>query len=170
MRPRYYLLVVSDREPLGWILSQQRTAFPAHRSRAADQLQVGDRLVVYTTRGCFHNPTRDRGRVVAEAELTTKALTLVPPVRFGEREFTRGCGLKIDRVAPLDSGPILADLAGQLHSFPASWATHIRRTLVPLGERDFALLREALAGVTVPRREALQGYLDRANKAKSHRC
>ncbi|MEU1907441.1 hypothetical protein [Streptomyces hygroscopicus] len=170
MDRRYYLLVVSDRVPLGWILSQQRTAFPAHRSRVADQLQVGDKLVVYTTRGCFHNPTRDRGRVVAEAELTTKALTLVPPVRFGEREFTRGCGLRIDRVAPLDSGPILADLAGQLHGFPTSWATHIRRTLVPLAERDFALLQEALAGVAVPRREALQGYLDRAKMGGKRYC
>jgi hypothetical protein len=57
---RAYLLPIADREPLAWIVGEQKTAFAEHRTREAARLQEGDRLFLYTTRGCFRTPTRDR--------------------------------------------------------------------------------------------------------------
>ena len=62
-----YLLPISDREPLIWILREQKTALPRYRRRDAERLTTGDRILLYTTRGCFRNPTRDRGRVIGVA-------------------------------------------------------------------------------------------------------
>jgi hypothetical protein len=59
-----YLLVIGDREALGWILSAERMAFPDFRRAETRSLKSGDRLLIYTTRGCFKNPTRDRGRII----------------------------------------------------------------------------------------------------------
>ena len=64
--PGGHLLVIGEREALVWVLSEQRMAFPAHRAAEAVALAPGGLLLIYTTRGCFHNPTRDRGRVVRE--------------------------------------------------------------------------------------------------------
>lgn len=157
-----YLLVVSDREALGWILDSQRAAFPPSRRKVPSTLKVNDRIVVYTTRGCFRNPTRDRGRIVAKALVQSSESILRPPIQFGERSFVRGCEIEITSLAPLDTGPVLAELVPRLRTFPASWATHIRRTLVPLDDHDFDELATAIEVVAVPRKTALQPYLDRA--------
>ncbi|MEU3054367.1 hypothetical protein [Streptomyces griseus] len=158
----YYLLVVSDREALGWILDSQRAAFPPSRRKTPSHLNINDRLVIYTTRGCFRNPTRDRGRLVAQARVRSSEAVLDSPIQFGERSFVRGCDLEIASLAPLDSGPVLADLVTRLQTFPTSWATHIRRTLVPLNDHDFTVLTDAIAAVAAPRGSAIQPYLDRA--------
>ena len=56
-----YLLVIGDREALGWILAEQRMAFSSMSRPHVRALSPGDTLLLYTTRGCFKNPTRDRG-------------------------------------------------------------------------------------------------------------
>jgi hypothetical protein len=48
-----YLLPIADREPLAWILAEQRTAFPAGRAREAKRLERGDRLFLYSTQAAF---------------------------------------------------------------------------------------------------------------------
>ena len=82
-----YILPIADREPLTWIVTEQRTAFPEGRAREALRLERGDRLFLYSTRGCFRNPTRDRGRVIGIATVTARASELEEPIRFGDREF-----------------------------------------------------------------------------------
>jgi hypothetical protein len=116
---RYYLLPISDREPLEWILSASRTAFPSYRRREADALGVGDKLLLYTTRGCFRNPTRDRGRVIGVATVESKARELERPVEFGGREFPLLVELSFDMLAPRERGVELAPLISRLgRSFP----------------------------------------------------
>src|SRR5680860_253723 len=95
-----YLLPIADREPLAWILAEQRTAFPAVRAAEARRLKRGDRVFLYATRGCFHNPTRDRGRIIGAAAVTVAATALDEPMRFGEREFPIGVRLRIELLAP----------------------------------------------------------------------
>jgi hypothetical protein len=73
-----YLMPIADREPLMWILHERRTAFPSYRRSDAERLAAGDRLLLYTTRGCFHNPTRDRGRVIGVATVRHAAKVPVP--------------------------------------------------------------------------------------------
>ena len=108
--PSDFLLIIGDREPLAWILTEQRMAFPSHRSRDAGQLAKGDRLFLYTTRGCFHSPGRGRGRIIGEAAATSEIATLKEPVRFGERSFPTGCSLDIAGLVPRGEGPEMIGL------------------------------------------------------------
>jgi hypothetical protein len=136
---RYYLLPISDREPLAWILSESRTAFPSHRRREADALAVGDKLLLYTTRGCFRNPTRDRGRVIGVATVESAVTELGTPMEFRGREFPLLVELSVDALAPLGRGIELAPLVARLReSFPkpTAWSATMRRALVPLAVGD----------------------------------
>lgn len=155
-----YLLPIADREPLAWILSKQRTAFPPWRAREAAQLEPGDRLLLYTTRGCFRNPTRDRGRIVGLASVTGPSAALRKPVRFSGREYTIGVPFKIERLAPRPEGVELAPLVPRLSSFPnpRAWSGRMRRALVPITENDAEFLLDQLAQVAPPYPEALAGY------------
>lgn len=136
---RHYLLPISDREPLAWILRESRTAFPSYRRGDASKLEAGDQLILYTTRGCFHNPTRDRGRIVGSAEVAAPAHDLEEPVRFSGREFSIGIELEITKLLPRGEGIELAPLIPQLSdSFPNSraWSARLRRALVPIAPSD----------------------------------
>lgn len=158
-----FMLVVGDREALGWILREQRTAFPAERSRMARTLEPGDRLVLYTTRGCFNNPARDRGRVIATPVVSTPVRDLDAPVVFGGRAFASGCGLAIERVAPWGQGPELGLLVPRLRTFSGSWAMSLRgRSIVRLDDHDYGLLERELSRVLIAREAALPAYLDHA--------
>ncbi len=156
-----FLLVISNREALGWILSEQRMAFAPSRYKAMDTLRQGDELALYTTRGCFRNPTRDRGRVIGTAVVASQPRALSAAVTFGGRVFDRGCALRIERLVPADQGPELANLVEALDTFPDSWHTHVRRTLVPLNEHDFAVLDRSLEGADIGREAALPSYLSK---------
>jgi hypothetical protein len=70
-----YLMLIAERDALAWVIRSSRAAFPANRSTDAQQLSPGDVLLLYTTRGCYHNPSRDRGRVIGEAEILTRSLS-----------------------------------------------------------------------------------------------
>jgi hypothetical protein len=147
-----FLLVISDREPLAWILATSRMAFSAGRISLAGQLSVDDRLFLYTTRGCFHNPTRDRGRVIGEATVASEVKPLPKPVDFGETSFPVGCDLIVMGLAAKGSGPVLADLVCKLNVFPdpRSWSARMRRVLVPLDPHDAELIRAELAALMLP--------------------
>jgi hypothetical protein len=122
-------------------------AFPGIRRRDVASLRPGDALLLYTTRGCFHNPTRDRGRVIGEAEVVSKPVELDDPVELGGRKFSVGCRLRIIALTELREGIELAPLVPRLTSFPddESWTVHMRRPLLALASADAALLRRRLA-------------------------
>src|SRR4051794_30479661 len=86
-----YLLIISDREALSWVLTTGRMAFPAGRATAVSSLRAGDELFLYTTRSCFHNPARDRGRVVGRGIATSSVKHLDRPVEIAGRRFSHGC-------------------------------------------------------------------------------
>lgn len=155
-----FLLPIADREPLAWILAEQRTAFPPWRAREAEEIGPGDRLLLYTTRGCFHNPTRDRGRIIGLATVTASSSKLRNPVRFGDREYTVGVPFAIERLAPLRQGVELSPLVQRLSSFPnpRAWSGRMRRALVPLTSEDADLLVRELEQVARPYPEELAGY------------
>jgi hypothetical protein len=154
-----FLLVIGNREALQWIITEQRLAFPAGRgSRFLSEVQQGTELVLYTTRGCFRNPTRDRGRVIGIAEVTSAVGALRETVQFGDRSFPVGCSVSLPEIAQFGEGVELAGLVDRLPSFPRQWAIHIRKTLVPIGEKDLEILRTAVASEVVPRGSALPTY------------
>ncbi|MCC2265542.1 MULTISPECIES: hypothetical protein [Streptomyces] len=154
-----HLVIISDREPLAWVLGTQRMAFPA--GRAASGLPAeGDQALPYTTRGCYRNPTRDRGRVMGLAVVTSPVETLTEPVVFGERRFTSGCALRVEGLAPVRDGVVLADLVPRLEVFPEerSWSIRMRRASLPLPPADARLLTRELRPLLGPRSEHLADY------------
>lgn len=156
-----YLAVIGEREALAWVLRESRMAFPATRRPEVDRLAVGDELFLLTTRGCFHNPGRDRTRVIGHAVVTTPVAPLDPPVELVGRTFPRGCDLRITSLSPYLTGVHLGDLVPRLDAFPdeATWSIRLRRPLAALSERDAALLTERLDDAAAPPEDSLDGYL-----------
>lgn len=156
-----WLLPISDRAPLRWIVSEQRTAFAAHRRRDAARLTLGDSLLLYTTRGCFRNPTRDRGRVAGHAEVLTLPEQLSTPMLFGDRAFPLGVQLSINLLAPPRDGVALVEVVERLTaSFPNSdaWSAYLRRPLVPLDDHDAEMLMDLLAPIARPYIDVAEDY------------
>ena len=75
-----YLLILGEREALAWVLKAQRMAFPSTTRKEVQRLKVGDTVFLVTTRGCFPNPTRDRTRVIGQAQVTSPVEALDPPL------------------------------------------------------------------------------------------
>ena len=155
------LLVIGDREALAWVLTQGRTAFPAKRALAARRLAPRDKLLIYTTRGCFKNPTHHRGRVIGEATVLGPVLPLEEPVSFGGRTFPMGCDLRIDSLAPFGLGVDLATLVQRLNVFVVkeSWSVYLRRPTLPLDDGDAKVVRGKLKKVATTPSDAIEGYL-----------
>lgn len=158
-----YLLVIGDREALGWILAEQRTAFPDARRPEVRRLDVGDRLYIYTTRGCFKNPGRDRGRIIGRATVASITHLLPEPMVFSGREFPIGCDLQIKSLAPFGEGLDLADLTAELDALSGApgghWAFRLRRPLVQLSSADASLLNERLGPTVKSRADVLERYV-----------
>jgi hypothetical protein len=160
---RDFLLVIADREPLAWILTDQRMAFSSGSSNLG-QLDEGDRLFLYATRGCFRNPGRDRGRVIGEATVMSNVRVLSTPVVFGYREFPLGCDLRITGLAARNAGPELRDMVGRLHLLAdaRTWSARLRRVLVPLDVHDAGVVHSELVPLMQEPHVHLAGYLDLA--------
>lgn len=156
-----YLLPIADREPLAWIIRDQRTAFAEHRAREATALEPGDVLLLYTTRGCFRNPTRDRGRVIGRAVVTAPADRSRRAPKFGGREYPYVVELSIESLVPLREGVELAPFVSRLRrtfAEPATWGVRMRRALVPLDTRDARLVERELKTIARPYEKSLSSY------------
>ncbi|GAA2555620.1 hypothetical protein GCM10010398_49370 [Streptomyces fimbriatus] len=116
------------------MVTEQRTAFPPGRVRTARTLQEGDGAFLWTTRGCFRNPTRDLGRVTARASVAGPVRTLGEPVVFGDRSSTEGRRLEVSGPTPFRDGPVLRDLVPRLSAFqdPATRSVRRRRAALAL--------------------------------------
>lgn len=55
---------------LRWVAEQKRMAFPTSAATKPKRIRKGDQAVLYTSRGAFHNPTRDEARLVGLAAAT----------------------------------------------------------------------------------------------------
>jgi hypothetical protein len=161
MAAHAYLLPISNREALAWILREQRTAFAEHRFAAAMALEPGDVFLLYATRGCFGNPTRDRGRVIGRALVKKAAERVRRAPRFGGHEYPYLVELSIESLTPFRDGLELAPIVPKLRGTfpdPATWMFRLRRALVPLHKRDAALIERELKSIARPYEESLSSY------------
>jgi hypothetical protein len=158
---RGHLIIISDRVALGWVLSKQRMAFPGHRTAEVAGVRPSDPLLIYTTRGCFQNPTRDRGRVIGVATATTDVERLPQPAVVAGRTFELGLRFELQQLAPLGRGIELAPLVPVLGAFrnKAAWSAALRRPLLGLPSRDANKLRRMVAKVATEPTEVLNEYL-----------
>ncbi|WP_182885197.1 hypothetical protein [Microbispora sp. H10885] len=156
-----YLLILGDRQAIAWVLHEQRMAFPPTSRSEIAQVRPGDELLIYTTRGAYRNPTRDRGRIIGHAVVTSDVRRLDKPVHIGGRDYPTGCELNIDRLAPWGRGVELQPLVARLDAFPnpAAWSIKLRRALLRLPEKDAVLILDLLAPLAGTPEANLPGYL-----------
>lgn len=135
-------------------------AFTAARAVDGAQLAVGDRLFLYTSRGCFGNPGRDKGRVIGEAEVLSPLRRRPKPVTIAGRDFTHDCRIAVKSLAPYGTGVDLSALVPQLHAFPdpRSWSARMRRPLLQLPDEDAELIASLFAPVARRPADALSTY------------
>ena len=133
-------------------------AFRRHRPGELFPLDVGDELLLYTTRGCFNNPGRDRGRVIGRARVTSAVRELDPPQVIYGQSFAVGCDLRLEQLVPRGNGVVLAELVPSLSVFPdpASWSARLRRTILALPKADAKLINRRLGKTGAPRASALR--------------
>jgi hypothetical protein len=160
-RSATYLLVIGDRAALAWVLKHERMAFPDFSRAETRALQVRDRLLIYTTRGCFRNPSRDYGRVMGDAVVASTVTALDRPLVISGRTFPVGCKLSLKRLAALHDGVVLRDLVPDLDAFPSkdSWPIRLRRPLVRLSEHDSDLLSTRLTPLVSNPNDNMEQYL-----------
>lgn len=156
-----HLVILGDRDALRWVLENERMAFEDRRAGAAARIKVGDTLFLYTTRGCFRNPTRDRGRIIGRARATSAATRLRRPVAVMGRTFPIGCNFELLELAPRHEGVVLADLVAELAVFPntSTWSARMRRPLLSLPDDDPQLIERELTELTRPPVEVLATYM-----------
>ncbi|MFE3761244.1 hypothetical protein ACFXPI_05700 [Streptomyces sp. NPDC059104] len=156
-----HLIIIGGHEPLAWVLDNQRMAFSAgSRSQGAAAPAKGDEILLYTTRDCFRRPTRNRGRIMGLATVTSETAPLADKVVFGGRRFTTGCTLRVHGLAPRGEGVVLADLVTQLEVFPdpRHWSLRMRRASLQLPDTDADFLRRELQPTLRPYRSVLGEY------------
>lgn len=158
-----YLLVLAEREAILWVLQNEQMAFPATPRREVSALQPGDELVLLTTRGAYHNPTRDRTRVIGTATVQSKVAQLNPEVEIAGRTFASGCQIKLETLAPYSTGPEIGPLAPQIHALHGekNWGWLLRKPLVLLDESDVVLLKRELQSHLRALNESLLTYCSR---------
>jgi len=141
-----YLLVLAEREAILWVLQNEQMAFPVRPRKEVSALQPGDELVLLTTRGAYHNPSRDRTRIIGTATVQSKVTQLDPQIEIAGRTFASGCDIRIETLAPYSTGPELGPLAPQIHALHGekNWGWLLRKPLVPLDESDVILLKHEL--------------------------
>lgn len=137
--PKPYLAIIGDREALVWVLENQQLAFPEPRyPKHFPTLRSGDTLFLYTTRGCFKNPTRDRGRVIGSATVSGQVQRGHQPISVRGRTLPLRVALKPRSLVDADDGIDLSEQVARMSSFPKpdKWAMYMRRSLVPLTPAD----------------------------------
>lgn len=155
-------MVLATRKGLAYVLRERKMAFPPTRPIG---LHVGDQLLIYTSRGIYNNPGRDRGRIVGTAEIVSPIVPLDEARLISGRLYTSGCDLNLTGLAPLDEGIELANIADQLAVFqpnPAAWSARLRRSILPLPFSDVELVMARLKPILRNADETMAAYIDRA--------
>lgn len=164
-----YLVILGDRDAIGWVLQEERMAFPSTPRAEVAALRKGDRLFLYATRGAWRNPTRDRGRIIGLAHAKSGVRRFDEPIEVAGRAFASGCDLDIDGLVPYPGGVELQPLVTQLDAFPKphSWSIYLRRALLRLSDADSGTLLDRLKPHLVSRPDALMTYHWAASAATS---
>ena len=81
-----WLAVLGQAEGLKWVVGNRRLPLTL-TGCSRYTFQQGDRVFLLVTRGAYHNPTRDRTRLIAAATVTGHSRPLAPPVRILSWEF-----------------------------------------------------------------------------------
>lgn len=142
-----FLAVLSERDAIRWVVRERQIAFPPTPRREVGALRQGDRLFLLSTRGAFHNPVRDRTRLIGIAKTETSVHRFDDPIDVAGRSFTSGCGIRLSALAPFRMGAEFAPLVSELEKFAgqSQWGMLLRRPLVSISEHDAERLQREVS-------------------------
>lgn len=142
---RRWIWIFGEAAGLRWVVENQQMAFPPAAATRARRIRAGDRAVLYTSRGAFHNPTRDEARLVGLAT-ATGACEPCEPIEIAGREFTWACPITVDVLLPERQGPSVRELAGwlELVKRPEAWGGYFRSSPIEVSEHDWRVLIDAM--------------------------
>lgn len=142
---RRWVWVFGNIEALRWVLQHQQMAFPSSAASRARRIQKGDRAVLYTSRGAYHNPNKDEARLAGLATVTGPCEP-VERLEIAGREFTWACPIRVDTQLPEREGPVVREVASQLELVkrPEVWGQYFRGSPCEIGEHDWQLLASTL--------------------------
>lgn len=137
-----WLFVIGEENALHWVLAEKRMAFRGHVNTT--RLKPGDLIVVYATRGCWHNPTRDRGQVAAVGTIASPVVAA--PVEVSGEIMPHSCDLAFEVVLPERHGLPFDTLVARLPLTRSRthWGPMLRRTIVGLSDTDVKVIRTAI--------------------------
>jgi hypothetical protein len=120
-------------------------ACPTSAAPQARRTTQGDRAVLYTTRGAYHNPTRDEVRLVGVATVTGSCEP-AEVLEIAGREFAWACPITVALLLPDRQGPRVRELAARLDRVkrPEAWGGYFRSSPVEVNEHDWSVLVEAV--------------------------
>ena len=168
--PRSYLLVLGEREAIRWVVTSGQMAFPATPRREVAALRAGDQLLLVSTRGAFHNPARDRTRVIGTATVGTAVEALEQPVELAGRLYTKACSIEMESLTPYLEGLEFAPLTDRLDTFRgrSHWGMLLRRPLVLISDADAEVIRKLLSKLTSDLAQATAEYSNRIAPVRPH--
>jgi hypothetical protein len=141
-----WLVAFGDIGGLRWVLDHERMAFSEGLALRARGVKSGDELILYVTRGAFHNPTRDQSQLAGLARVTSPVRRLRAPVTIGSREFAETCGIRVVTSLPEREGipfkPFVERMSF-IHRKDA-WGQYLRAGLIALPPHDHDVLRDAI--------------------------
>jgi hypothetical protein len=140
------LVAFGEIQGLRWVLEHQRMAFSEGLSSRARSIDIGDELVLYVTRGAFHNPTRDRSQFVGLAGVTGPVRRARAPIVIAGREFVSSCPIEVEAALPERTGVMALELVPQLSFIKRKevWGQYLRWGLVKIPGADHRLIRLAI--------------------------
>jgi hypothetical protein len=142
-----WLIAFSEIEGLRWVLKHDRMIFSEGAARRAGDIQVGDKFVLYVTRGAFHSPTRDRSQLAGLAVVKTPVRRLGKAVTLAGREFVVGCGIELKSCFPERGGVPFGPLIQRMDFIRRkdAWGHYLRPGLVALSSKDFDVLHGVIS-------------------------
>lgn len=142
---RRWVWIFGDIAGLRWVVEQGRMAFPPSAGSRAGRIGKGDRAVLYTARGAYHNPSRDEARLAGLATVTGPC-ERIDGVEIAGREFTWACSITVDLLLPERQGPSARELATQLElvKHPDAWGGYFRQSPIKINEHDWQVLADAV--------------------------
>jgi hypothetical protein len=148
--PGYWVWVFGEIAALRWVVEHRQMPFAGHQQRRLAAMRAGDRAVLYTTRGAFHNPTRDQARLVGLVTVDASPSQADQPVAFGDREFTWACPIRIELLLPERTGASVRALVPDLDLVkkPHAWSSYFRQSPIRIGQDDFERMSAALGTVS----------------------
>jgi hypothetical protein len=147
-------------------------AFNDGRLVQARKLQPDDRLLLYASKRALGNLGRKSGLLVGEATVSAEVRQVRQPVTVGAVRYRHIVAFSLERLAPLGEGVALSAHLDDLELFPdpRNWTSQIRRTVVPLSERDASFLSARLAPIATDPARVLKQYQALAARSKARQA